>query len=244
MGYECLLAGLPDLKAGAETPIKLEDLLVMLDEMMKPGDKKLLTQLRMTVNDPAIDALVARYDDEDVPESAKPEWWTAARALLSDADIRAMLLYELGLHSKNHFVRAWFAFNQDMNNIMVAQICRKHGFDIKKMVVGHNEVAETLRTHTSQKDFGLGEVMDNYQEILALAAIDNLMEREKRMDALRFEWLQEKTYFDVFSKEQVLAYYLQAEMLHRWSLLTVEQGERVFRDMVADMKKGIDLSKA
>ncbi len=70
------------------------------------------------------------------------------------------------------------------------------------------------------------------------------MEREKRMDALRFEWLQEKTYFDVFSKEQVLAYYLQAEMLHRWSLLTVEQGERVFRDMVADMKKGIDLSKA
>lgn len=241
MGYECLLAGLPDLKAGADSPITMESLLELLDESMKPSDKKLLTQLRMTVDDPQIDALVARYDDEDVPESDKPEWWASARTILSDADVRAMLMYEIGLHSNNAFVRAWYAFNQDMNNIMVAAICRKHGFDVKKMIVGNNEVAETLRTHTTQKDFGLGEVMDNFQEILALATIDNLMEREKRMDALRFEWLQDKTYFDIFSTEQVLAYYLQAAMLHRWSLLTVEQGEQVFREMVADMKKGIKI---
>ena len=241
MGYECLLAGLPDLKAGADSPITMEGLLELLDESMKPSDKKLLTQLRMTVDDPQIDALVARYDDEDVPESDKPEWWASARTILSDADVRAMLMYEIGLHSNNAFVRAWYAFNQDMNNIMVAAICRKHGFDVKKMIVGNNEVAETLRTHTTQKDFGLSEVMDNFQEILALATIDNLMEREKRMDALRFEWLQDKTYFDIFSTEQVLAYYLQAAMLHRWSLLTVEQGEQVFREMVADMKKGIKI---
>lgn len=241
MGYECLLAGLPDLKAGADSPITMESLLELLDESMKPSDKKLLTQLRMTVDDPQIDALVARYDDEDVPESDKPEWWASARTILSDADVRAMLMYEIGLHSNNAFVRAWYAFNQDMNNIMVAAICRKHGFDVKKMIVGNNEVAETLRTHTTQKDFGLSEVMDNFQEILALATIDNLMEREKRMDALRFEWLQDKTYFDIFSTEQVLAYYLQTAMLHRWSLLTVEQGEQVFREMVADMKKGIKI---
>ena len=61
------------------------------------------------------------------------------------------------------------------------------------------------------------------------------------MDALRFEWLQERTQFDFFSTEQVLAYYLQAEMLHRWSLLTIEEGEKVFRQMVADMKKGVNL---
>ena len=30
-------------------------------------------------------------------------------------------------------------------------------------------------------------------------------------------------------------------MLDRWSLLTVEQGEKVFRELVADMKKGIKL---
>ena len=86
---------------------------------------------------------------------------------------------EQGLQSPNRFVRAWFGFNQDMNNVLVAQICRKHGFDPKQQIVGQGEVAEHLRTHTTQKDFGLGEVMDEYQEILALAQIENLMDREK-----------------------------------------------------------------
>ena len=148
---------------------------------------------------------------------------------------------EQGLHADNRFVRAWFAFNQDMNNVLVAQICRKHGFDVKQQIVGQGEVAEQLRTHATQKDFGLNEVDGDFQAILALAQIEDLMAREKAMDAIRFEWLQERTEFDYFSAEMVFAYYLEAVMLQRWSLLTVEEGEKVFRELVADMKKDIKL---
>ena len=81
----------------------------------------------------------------------------------------------------------------------------------------------------------------DYQTILALAQIEDLMQREKAMDAIRFEWLQDRTEFDFFSSEMVFAYYLEALMLHRWSILTVEQGEKIFRDLVADMKKGVRL---
>ena len=102
-------------------------------------------------------------------------------------------------------------------------------------------MAETLRTHAQQKDFGLTGIMDNYQDILDLTAIDNLLEREKRMDALRFNWLEQQTQFDTFTIEQVLAYFLEAQMLQRWEVLTVEQGEQVFRSMVADMKKGVQI---
>ena len=76
---------------------------------------------------------------------------------------------------------------------------------------------------------------------MALVDITNLMEREKQMDAIRFAWLEEKNQFVYFSIENVLAYYLQAEMLNRWAVLTVEQGEQVFRELVAGMKKGIKL---
>ena len=145
------------------------------------------------------------------------------------------------LKAKNRFVRDWFGFNQDMNNVLVAQICRKHGFDVKQQIVGDGEVAEQLRAHTAQKDFGLSELPGDYQAILALAQIDDLMKREKAMDAIRFEWLTDRTEFDFFSPEMVFAYYLETVMLHRWSLLTVEQGEKVFRDLVADMKKGVRL---
>ena len=76
---------------------------------------------------------------------------------------------------------------------------------------------------------------------MALLDVDNLMEREKKLDAMRFAWLDEQTLFVNFSLENVLAYWLQNAMLNRWSVLTVEEGEKVFRDMVADMKKGVQL---
>jgi len=148
---------------------------------------------------------------------------------------------EAGLQAKNRFVREWFGFNRDMNNIMVAQICRKHGFNPKQQIVGKGDVAEQLRTHSTQKDFGLNELAGDYQAILALTQIEDLMAREKAMDAIRFEWLQERTEFDFFSPEMVFAYYLEAVMLHRWSILTVEEGEKVFRELVADLKKDVKL---
>lgn len=202
MTYEYILAGLPELKAGADTPISLEKLDEFLDEQLSEADKNLLNLLRSPIDEATL---------------------------------------EEGLKAKNRFVRDWFSFNQDMNNILVAAICRKHGFDVKQQIVGEGEVAETLRTHASQKDFGLNELMGDYQAFLALAQIENLMDREKAQDAIRFEWLQERTQFDFFSSEMVFAYYLEAVMLHRWSILTLEEGEKIFRALVADMKKGIRL---
>ena len=202
MTYEYLLSGLPELKAGADTPISIEKLDELLDELLEPSDKALLDLLRVPIDEHSL---------------------------------------EQGLKANNRFIREWFGFNQDMNNVLVAQICRKHGFDVRQQIVGQGEIAEQLRTHTTQKDFGLNEVMDNAQEILALAQIEDLMQREKAIDAIRFEWLQSRTEFDFFSVEMVYAYYLEAVMLHRWSILTVEEGEKVFREMVKDMKKGVKL---
>ena len=202
MTYEYLLAGLPELKTGADAPIAIEQLDELLDEQLSEADKAMLDLLRAPI---------------------EPE------------------ILAQGLQAKNRFVREWFAFNQDMNNILVAQICRKHGFDVKTQIVGEGEVAEQLRTHTTQKDFGLNELPGDYDALLGLAAIEDLMAREKAMDAIRFEWLQERTEFDFFSSEMVFAYYLEVRMLHRWSILTVEEGEKVFRELVKDLKKDIKL---
>ena len=202
MTYEYLLAGLPELKAGADIPVSLEKLEELLDEQLSEKDKGLLALLRRPLDEETLAA---------------------------------------GLHAKSRFLRDWFAMNRDMNNILVAQICRKHGFDQKQQVVGDDEVAETLRTNANRKDFGLGELPGDYDAMLGLAQIENLMDREKAMDALRFEWLQTRTEFDFFSREMVFAYYLEAVMLHRWSILTVEEGEKIFRELVLDMKKGVKL---
>lgn len=238
MGYECLLAGLPDLKAGGEAPMTMEALLELLGETLTEKDLEQLNLLRMPSDAEQVLALIEQYDETII---GQPVWWEDAREVLSEADLRTQVQYEIGLSSKNAFIRKWFAFNQDMNNVLAATICRRHGFDVRKAIVGHSPVAEILRKDLPQKDFGLAGVMDNLSEVMALVDINNLMEREKQMDAIRFAWLEEKTLFVNFSLENVLAYYLQAEMLNRWALLTVEQGEKVFRELVADMKKGVNL---
>ena len=238
MGYECLLAGLPDLKAGGEAPMGMVDLYELLIETLSEKDLALLGMLCMPSDAPQVLELIEQYDETII---GQPVWWEDARAVLSEADLRTQVLYEMGLGCKNAFVRKWFAFNQDMNNVLTAIICRRHGFDVRKAIVGQSPVAEILRKDLPQKDFGLAGVMDNLSEVMALVDINNLMEREKQMDAIRFAWLEEKTLFVNFSVENVLAYYLQTEMLNRWAQLTVEEGEKVFRELVSDMKKGINL---
>ncbi len=238
MGYEYLLTGLPELRADGEAPISMESLLTLLSESLSEKDLEALHVLQMRNDDEVILNLQEQYNDSYI---GRPDWWDDVINRLSEEDLRTQLLYEYGKQNKCCFVRKWFAYNQDLNNVMVATICRKHGFDVSKAIIGHNEVAEILRKNLPQKDFGLAGVMDNLPEIMAVVEVENLREREKRLDAIRFIWLEDTTRFNVFSIENVLAYYLEALMLHRWSILTVEDGEKIFRELVADMKKGVRL---
>jgi hypothetical protein len=178
--------------------------------------------------------------------SAAPMTMESLEALLADS-LSAKDLEQLRLLKKHvrsgacRFVRDWQDFNCDLNNVLTAHICRKHGLDPRKNIIGDNELALQLKRPESQKlkDFGLTGTIDSLPEILAVAEIENLMDREKHIDALRFLWLEERTRMIFFSLENVLAYYLMNEMLCRWDILTVEKGEKVFRDIVAEMKSGI-----
>lgn len=239
MGYEYLLTSLPDLTLDSTAPISMEDLLMALDESLHPQDKSSLGLLQMHNDDPIILDIIERYRNGDT--LAIPSWWDDVSTTLSDEDLRTAILYEYGLHSKNKFVRSWFQFNEDVNNVLVATICRKHNFDVRKLIIGTNEVAEILRKNISQKDFGLTGVLDNLSDVMSLVEVENLMEREKRLDALRFVWLENKTLFVHFSLENVLAYYLQCSMLNRWSTLTTEAGEKIFREIVSEMKSGVKI---
>ncbi len=174
MGYEYLLAGLPELKAGDKAPMTIEALEELLAEHLGEQD---LEQLR--------------------------------------------LMKHRASYGVNAFVRDWQAFNRDLNNVLTAEICRKHGLDIKKNILGEMPV-------------------DIDAEIKAISQIANLYERERAIDAVRFRWLEERTQMVIFSLENVLAYYLELQMLCRWDVLTRETGEQVFREIVADMKQGIN----
>lgn len=156
----------------------------------------------------------------------------------AENDEQALAMYEAGQKSSNRFIREWFRYNFLLNNVLTAVICRKHKFDVKKAVLGEGELQDALRS-SQQKDFGLSASFDEIEPILRLAEVEDLYEREKKMDALRWEWLEEHTLFSYFEAENVFAYWLQAQMLYRWDILNKEEGTRIFKALVADMKKDV-----
>ncbi len=175
MGYEYLIASLPELKAGEQAPMTMAALDDLLAETLTEADKEQLRLLRLRAS-----------------------------------------------YGVCPFILEWQAFNRDLNNILTAEICRKHGFDPKKNILGEMPT-------------------DVAPEIKQISQISNLYERERQIDAVRFGWLEEHTEMVSFSLENVLAYYLELQMLCRWDMLTRETGEKVFRDIVADFKKGIKI---
>ena len=199
MLYHYLLVGLQELQLDTKQKLSEEELVKTLEEGLSKRDRKLLRELMLDPNDELIsqrlEALKLREPDEDNP------------CYLSDVDLRWQLVYEQGSHSRNAFVRDWYAFNLALNNVMAAQICRKHGFDLKKAIVGEGPIQEQLLT-SKAKDFDLSDQMEELGDILRLAEIEDLYEREKKTDALRWRWLEEHTLFTYYEVENVLTYYL------------------------------------
>ncbi|MBQ9705829.1 MAG: DUF2764 family protein [Paludibacteraceae bacterium] len=229
MTYEYLIAGLEDLREGQPMKLPYDSLLSLLEEQMTPADFRLVKLLRRKNDDPVILSLM---EDDAVQDRFR-------ETSLTEDDFRTQLLYEQGMHCRNRFVRAWFEFNLNLNNVMAAAVCQKHGYNPEKVIVGDNEVAQLLRKGGVAKNANLAAVLPELKDIVAVSEIQNLLDRERHIDALRWLWIDEYTRFSYFRVDNVLAYFLQASILHRWDDLTREQGERIFRQLLADMKKDV-----
>lgn len=154
-------------------------------------------------------------------------------------DRLASLYYKYGMKQKNAFISKWFEFNLNINNILTALMCRKHGWNIQDAVVGDNIAAKTIRTSASARDFNLKTEIDYYDTVASVAEIPNLIEREHRIDQLKWQWLEEQTVFEYFSIERILKFWLQCELMHRWDDLSVERGTEIFRQMIDNLKKNV-----
>ena len=121
--------------------------------------------------------------------------------------------------------------------MLAAITCRKHGLDKSGYIVGENEVAHALRT-SNARDFGLGDTVEYLPDLQRIAEETDLMAREKKIDLLKWGWLEENTFFKTFDIESVFAYMLKLEMIERWVTLDKTTGEKTFREIVGAMKKG------
>ena len=173
-----------------------------------------------------------RYMYEFVQRQASAEG-LAATGFASD--VLAGLYYAYAASTKNTFVNNWFRFNLNMNNVLSALTARKYHLDVATAVVGDGEIAEALRTN-SARDFGLTGTMDEYDDVARIADIADLVEREHKIDAIRWNWVEEQSFFDYFTVEKLIAFLVKGQIARRWALLDPEEGGRMLRGMIQEMK--------
>ena len=155
-------------------------------------------------------------------------------------DRLAALYYEDAMKCKNKFVSSWFAFNLTMNNILVALTARKFKMDIAPLIVGDTEVCEALRT-SGARDFGLTGEVDFLDQLVKISETEELVEREKKIDQLRWNWMEEATFFNYFTVERLFVFLLQLEMIERWISLDKEKGNQLFRSIIATLKDEVQI---
>lgn len=155
-------------------------------------------------------------------------------------DVLSASYYRYAGQFKNSFTKDWFVFNKNVNNILIALTARKYGFDAAPYIVGEDETAAALAT-SGARDFGLGADLDYMEDVMRIHEMTDPVERERKLDLLKWEWLENRTFFCYFSVERLFAFLIKLDIIERWTLIDKEKGGKVFRSLVEQLKNEVEI---
>ena len=127
----------------------------------------------------------------------------------------------------------------NVSNILTAINCRKYNLDVKENVIGDNEVSNQLR-ESGAKDFGLSVLIDYFDELSKISEEENILEKEKKIDLLKWKFIDDNTFFHYFTIEKVFGYLIKLEILERWLKLNKENGEKTFREALGKLESSYE----
>lgn len=178
---------------------------------------------------------------EVVESYASAESGAAGVALGFERELLAAY-YRACAASKSRFIREWSAADCNLRNVAAAATARVMGRSVADVVVGEGDVVGQL-TRSSAADFGLkGDYSYLDSVIAAVSDVQNIVDKERMVDAVRWTLIDELSEGEYFSAEFVLAYLAKINIIERWRGLSDEVGREMFARLMADLS-GKDLIK-
>lgn len=143
--------------------------------------------------------------------------------------------YRLCARSKSRFMKAWAEFDRTLRNIAAAVTARAVGREIEPALIGEGAIAKQLR-RSSAADFGLRGELPYIDTVLAAVNDEqNLLEKEHKIDLIRWNESLELSVYDYFNIDFILSYLVRMNIVARWSLLDKERGRRMFDRLIAEL---------
>lgn len=194
-------------------------------------------------------SVIASIKEETAPDKKFPAYfYEFAELYLNNPDEERWGLedklhgfyYNHAMKSGNPFVSAWFELNLDVNNILAAMTARKYKMDVARVPVGENLVAEALRS-SNARDFGLADDLEYFEQLVRINDTIDLVEREKKIDLLKWNWMEDNTFFNYFTIEKIFVFLMKLEMIERWVSLDKEKGNELFRQLIDQLKDEVQI---
>lgn len=137
--------------------------------------------------------------------------------------------------SKVSFLKEWGAFDRNLRNIAAAIAAREAGRVVADVTVGDGEIVEQLKRSTAA-DFGLrGELPYVDSVISAVSDEKNIVEKERKIDAIRWSEAEAMTSFDFFTINFILSYLVKVNIVARWTLLSPEVGREMLNRLIKEL---------
>ena len=193
--------------------------------------------------------VIASFKEETAPDKKFPSYfYEFAELYLNTPEEERFGLedklhgfyYDYAMKCGNKFVSDWFELNLNVNNILAAMAARKYKMDVAKVSVGSNMVAEALRT-SNARDFGLADDLEYFEQLTRINDTVDLVEREKKIDLLKWNWMEDNTFFNYFTIEKIFVFLMKLEMIERWVSLDKEKGNEMFRKLIDQLKDEVQI---
>lgn len=227
----------------------------MVDLFFLPNDNaQVVRLLNRQGADPALQTvypLKVLEDEVSEPDKDIPEYLSGFIADFKEEHLKyevapenvlSWMYYDYMMKADNRLVREYAEYSMNLKNLVTALNARKYEMDVAKEVIGSNDFAIALRT-SNAKDFGLSLDYPFVEKVTALMDSPDLVERERGLDLLIWDFLDEAVTFEYFSFERVISYMLRLMIVERWSKMSSESGRKVFMEMVEKFRRSFQFDE-
>lgn len=196
----------------------------MLDELMSAAKDGSYESL--TTNIPAyIPTFIDAYK-ADTPIYAGKSW---------DLQL-SELYYNYVATIDNKYVSDWFMFEMNLSNTLTAYNCRNNHIEIENQIIGKSELNDKL-LKSSARDFGIdSDELAGADQIFKAIELSDLLEQEKKIDLIKWELLDESSFFHYFSIEKLFAFLIKLSIVERWLGLDKTKGLELFKELLNSLE--------
>ncbi len=127
--------------------------------------------------------------------------------------------YAKAAESKNRFIREYFDFDGRLRNMKVNYLAKRLGKESDPYLVNLEEA-----------DF------DEEQQIQDILANADFVQREQKMDELKWEKASDIARLDYFNMNAILAFLVKAKTVQRWAELDPAKGTEMFHKLVKEIR--------